>query len=82
LQKAEQNIEKQVNILLDRIRGYLHEDGGDVEFVSYEPGTGILNVRLTGNCRDCPFSIMTLRGGIERYLKFEMPEITRIEQVK
>jgi len=82
LQKIEQNIEERIEKSLDDIRGYLQEDGGNVEFVGYDDSTGVLYVRLTGSCAECPFSIMTLRAGIERYVKSEIEEIFRIEQVK
>ena len=82
MQKIEQNIEDRIKKALDDIRPYLQEDGGDVEIFGFNDNTGILYVRLTGNCADCPLSIMTLRAGIERYLKSEIEEIYRIEQVK
>jgi Fe-S cluster biogenesis protein NfuA len=82
LNKAKENIEEQVNNSLDKIRNYLHKDGGDIEFVSWEAENGILNLRFLGNCADCSFSIMTLRGGIERFLKIEIPEIKRVEEIK
>jgi Fe-S cluster biogenesis protein NfuA len=82
LQKEEQNIEKRIKKALDEIRPYLREDKGDVEFAGYDKNTGIVYVRLKGNCSDCPFAIMTLRAGIQRYLISEIDEIYRVEQVK
>lgn len=73
------HIEQQVNFILDRVRGYLQEDGGDVHFVRYEPAYSTVVVSLTGNCRGCPLSLMTLRGGIERFILHEIPEVKRIE---
>ncbi len=44
--------------------------------------TGVVNVRLTGACKGCPMSQMTLKAGIERYLKSEVPEVSSVESVE
>lgn len=75
-------IEDRIRECLLSIEPFLKEDGGGVEFVRYELETGVVEVRLTGACANCPISIMTLRAGIERYLINAIPEIKRIEQVK
>lgn len=77
-----QNIEYRVNEVLEKIRPYLKEDGGDVEFVRWEPDTTTVVVRLLGNCSTCSLALMTLRGGIERFILKEIPEVHRIEAVK
>jgi len=56
----------------------LQADGGDVEFV--EEIDGVVKVRLQGACAGCPMSQMTLRNGIERLLKEEIPEVKAVEQ--
>ena len=66
---------------LDRIRPFLAIDGGNVELVRLTDD-GIVEVRLTGSCLDCPMSRMTLRAGIERALLLEHAEVRRIEQVR
>lgn len=71
----------EVERTLDRIRPFLQLDGGNVELVRLTED-GILEVRLTGSCVDCPMSRMTLRAGIERAVLFEHQEIRRIEQVR
>jgi Fe-S cluster biogenesis protein NfuA len=75
------DIELVVNRVLAKLRPYLEEDGGDVEFVRFEEETRVLELRLLGNCRGCPLSLMTLRGGIERHILHEIPEIRRVEPV-
>lgn len=65
---------------LETIRPYLKADGGDVELVKVTP-EGIVEVRLTGACSDCPMSQMTLRAGVERALIREVPGIRRVEAV-
>lgn len=71
-----ENVER----VLSRVRPYLQTDDGDVEVISIREG-GIVNVRLLGNCRNCPLSLVTLRAGIERALMQEIPSVTRIESV-
>jgi len=65
---------------LQTIRPYLKADGGDVELVQITP-EGIVEVKLTGACSDCPMSQMTLRAGVERALIREVPGIRRVEAV-
>ena len=76
-----EEIEKKAEKLLEEIRPFLQQDEGDVELVRFEEETSVLEVKLLGNCRTCPMSLMTLRAGIERYLLKSMPEIRRIEAV-
>lgn len=71
----------EIQCTLDRIRPFLQLDGGNVELVRLTDD-GILEVRLTGSCVDCPMSRMTLRAGIERAVLFEHQEIRRVEQVR
>jgi Fe-S cluster biogenesis protein NfuA len=68
-----------VENVLDELRPYLMNDGGNVELVEIEGP--IVRLRLQGACGSCPSSAMTLRMGIERKLKEEIPEIDEIEQV-
>ena len=70
---------EKIQAALDKIRPALQADGGDVEFVAYEDG--IVKVRLQGACGGCPMSQMTLKNGIERVLKEEIPEIESVESV-
>lgn len=57
----------------------LQRDGGDVELIAVE--NGIVKVRLTGACKGCPMSQMTLKNGIERLLKQEVPGLNAVEAV-
>lgn len=75
------DIENAILSALHEVRPYLLEDGGDVELVRYEEDTRIVEIRLLGNCKTCPMSGMTLRGGIERYVMSKVPNIKRIEAV-
>ena len=70
-----------VQVALDKVRVRLQADGGDAELVDVaEDGT--VKVRLVGACQGCPMSQMTLKQGIERYLKAEVPEVKTVESVK
>ena len=61
---------------LEKVRAALKQDGGDIEFVSFD--NGVVKVRLKGACGGCPMSQMTLKMGIERILKKEVPEVTSV----
>lgn len=77
----DEKMKRKILTALDSIRPYLQADGGDVELVNIT-GDGIVEVRLTGACVDCPMSQMTLRAGVERALIREIPWIRRVEAVK
>uniref|UniRef100_A0A7C4RU84 NifU family protein n=1 Tax=Desulfatirhabdium butyrativorans TaxID=340467 RepID=A0A7C4RU84_9BACT len=68
-------MKEQVQQAIDRIRPMLQADGGDVELVDVQDG--IVKVRLKGACAGCPMSQMTLRNGIERILKQQLPDIVK-----
>lgn len=70
-------MEAKVKQMLEKIRPMLQADGGDVEFVSIEGG--VVKVRLKGACAGCPMSQMTLKQGIEKLLKKEIPEVKSVE---
>lgn len=61
------------------VRPSLQADGGDIELVSVGED-GIVKVRLTGACGSCPYSIMTLKQGVEAYLKKIIPEVKEVRQ--
>ena len=65
---------------LDKVRPMLQQDGGDIELVEVDEDSGIVKVNLTGACKGCPMSQITLKSGIERYLKSEIPEVTSVEE--
>ena len=67
---------EKVEAVLDQIRPTLQNDGGDVELVDVKEGKVWL--KLTGACKGCPMSTMTLKNGIERTLKEQLPEIKEV----
>jgi Fe-S cluster biogenesis protein NfuA len=66
-----------INAAIDEVRPYLQADGGDVEFVELTPDNTV-KVRLTGACDGCPFSMMTLRAGIEQAIRRKFPEMKEL----
>ncbi len=71
---------KKVQNVIDQIRPYLQNDGGDIEFVELTD-QNIVNVRLLGACGSCPYSTMTLKNGVENAMKRAIPEIKSVEAV-
>ncbi|HPK87209.1 MAG TPA: NifU family protein [Atribacterota bacterium] len=71
---------EKVEKALEKIRPSLQMDGGDVELVDVTDD-GIVKVKLTGACRGCPMSQLTLKMGIEKSLKKDIPEIKEVQAV-
>lgn len=72
-------MKEKIQKALDKIKPMLQADGGDLEFVDYEDG--VVKVRLQGACAGCPMSQMTVKNGIEKMLKQEVPEVKSVESV-
>ena len=73
-------MKEKVEAALGKIRPSLQADGGDVELVEVTP-EGVVKVRLAGACAGCPMSQMTLRMGIEKVVKSEVPEVTEVVSI-
>jgi len=69
-----------IEAALNKIRPSLQADGGNVELVDVTQD-GIVKVKLTGACSGCPMSQMTLKMGIEKVLKKEVPEVKEVVAV-
>ncbi|MFC1866388.1 NifU family protein [Chloroflexota bacterium] len=69
-------MKNKIEEVLEKIRPSLIADGGNVEFV--EVNDGVVKVKLTGACAGCPMSTMTLKNGIEKILKQEIPEVKEV----
>lgn len=70
-------MKKQVETTLEKIRPALQADGGDVVLVAVEDD-GTVKVKLTGACDGCPMAAMTLKQGIERILKQDVPGVKEV----
>ena len=78
--KKEQEIVKQIEELIDeRIKPAVAQDGGDIRFVKFE--SGIVFLEMRGACSGCPSSVLTLKSGIENMLKYYIPEIVSVEAI-
>ncbi len=69
-------MKEKIQMAIDRVRPALQADGGDVELV--EVKDGVVSVRLTGACGGCPMASMTLKDGIERAIREEVPEVKEV----
>jgi Fe-S cluster biogenesis protein NfuA len=74
-------IHERVEKVLEKIRPYIQSDGGDISLVAVDEASGIVKVRLSGACGSCPSSTATLKGGVERMVRQEIPEIKEVVAV-
>ncbi|HZE21321.1 MAG TPA: NifU family protein [Desulfobaccales bacterium] len=72
-------MKQSVEQALAKIRPLLQRDGGDIELV--EVTDGVVKVRLTGACKGCPMSQMTLKQGVEKMLLQEVPGLKEVQAV-
>jgi Fe-S cluster biogenesis protein NfuA len=73
------DLKQLVELALGKIRPLLQRDGGDIELV--EVSDGVAKVRLTGACKGCPMSQMTLKQGVEKVLLKEVPGLKEVQAV-
>lgn len=73
----EETVRDSVEKALEELRPQLQADGGDIELLGIE--NGIVKVKMKGACAGCPMSTMTLKMGVEQYLKKKIPEIVRVD---
>ncbi len=71
-------LKEKVESALNKVRPSLQADGGDVQLIDVDD-QGVVKVKLTGACGGCPMSQMTLKMGIEKILKQNVPEVTKVE---
>lgn len=70
-------IKERVLNALNKIRPYLQADGGDIELLEVTDDMSV-RVKLTGACHGCPYSMMTLKAGVEKAVRQEVPEIKQV----
>jgi Fe-S cluster biogenesis protein NfuA len=73
-------IRERVQNALERVRPYLQSDGGDISLIEITDDL-IVKVKLQGACHGCPYSIQTLKAGVEQVLLKEVPEIKKVVSV-
>lgn len=74
--RTDEEIIESIKKVINKVRPYLQNDGGDVEFKRFE--NGIVYVSLVGACSNCPMATMTLQDGIENALINEVPEVIKV----
>lgn len=77
---SDNNIRERVIKALERVRPYLQSDGGDISLVEITDDNTV-KVRLQGACHGCPYSIQTLKAGVEQTLLREVPEVRKVVAV-
>lgn len=70
-------MKEKVEAAIEKIRPFLQRDGGDIELLDVS-SDGVVKVRLRGACGSCPMSMMTLKMGVEKQLKQEIPEVKEV----
>ncbi len=75
-EKNQEEVVTKVKEVIDKLRPYLQNDGGDVQFKRFE--NGVVYVKLIGACSNCPMATMTLQDGIENALINEVPEVIKV----
>ncbi len=78
--KQNTELERKVLNVLEQIRPYLQQDGGDIRFVNLTEDN-VVNVELQGACGSCPYSIITLKNGVESAIKKAIPDIKSVEAI-
>ena len=73
--KTKEEIKNKIN----KIRPFLQNDGGDIEFIDYKEKK--VYIKLTGSCNNCPMIDITIKEGIETILKEKIPEITEVIKI-
>jgi Fe-S cluster biogenesis protein NfuA len=71
------SIKDRVIKVLDQVRPYLQSDGGDIELIEVTDDLSV-KVRLKGACHGCPYSMQTLKAGVEQAILKEVPEIKKV----
>ena len=74
------NSKRKYRMCLNRSRPYLQADGGDIRFVNLTEDN-VVNVELMGACGSCPYSIITLKNGVESAIKKAIPDIKSVEAI-
>ena len=74
------DLERKVQGIIEQIRPYLQNDGGDIKFINITDDNTV-NVELLGACGSCPHSTLTLKNGVESAVKKALPEIKSVEAI-
>ena len=78
---SDATLTEQVRGVIDDIRPLLQRDGGDIQLVNVDESTGVVSVQLRGACSGCPHAAITLKMGVERFLKEKVPAVQEVVAV-
>lgn len=70
---------EKIQNIINQIRPYLVNDGGDIQFIKFE--SGIVYIRMLGACSDCAYIDYTIKDGVEQMLINEIPEVKEVKQI-
>lgn len=76
------SLTERVGETIEKIRPAIQADGGDIELVEVDQSTGKVSIRFHGACRGCPMAALTLKVGVERHLKQQVPDVTEVVSVE
>ena len=80
-ENAPATLNDRVSEVIEKIRPHIQADGGDIELVGIDTDNGKVTIRFHGSCKGCPMSAMTLKMGVERHMKEQVPEVTEVVAV-
>ena len=76
IEKMKKDQEKKIINIIESIKPYIINDGGDIEFIKYEEG--IVYIKMLGACANCSILDITLKDGIESTIKEEVPDVKAV----
>ena len=81
MDKSKKDLIDKINIVLDQVRPFLKDDGGDIELIELT-NDNVVKVKFLGACKSCSMSPMTLKGGVEEAIKRAIPQIKEVITVE
>merc|ERR1712154_386859 len=71
-----------LNLIEERIRPFVQQDGGDIDFVGFDKESGVVSLKMKGACAGCPKSAVTLKFGIQRMMMHYIPEVKNVINIE
>jgi len=78
----DRSVKQRIGDVIGKVRPLIQADGGDIELVEIDEPSGKVSIRFHGACKGCPMSAMTLKMGVERHLKEQVPEVSEVVAVE
>lgn len=82
IKRTKEEIIDEINEVIDSIRFYIAQDGGDLEFISFDENSGIVTIRILGACVGCSLLDLTYTDGVEKILVSEINEVKGLEIIE